>query len=185
MEKVKLTKKQAEVLNAALQHQDKLSMVKELTKVLEEISLDTLIEALYTGYEVEPEFKEWDWVVYLTPCLEERVGMITDVFHDEEKFVINNYSYTRQKDHILRHANEIEVEEAEKAEWHNRGRDVWELRTGDILVDRFGSIIEIQSCHNGEVVYTFGEYKLTDKIENIKEEFYVAFFVEDRQLPIL
>ena len=78
MEKVKLTAKQAEAIESMLEHCTKHALVsgyvdsdhlntpfyKALYKKLKPASLDTIIRALYIGYEVEPELKVGDKVIY-------------------------------------------------------------------------------------------------------------------------
>ena len=41
----------------------KLKVTEKQAEILEELSLDELARILYTGYEVEEEFKKGDWIV--------------------------------------------------------------------------------------------------------------------------
>src|SRR5699024_11169044 len=67
-EKVKVTPKMDELIRNTLKKYERHKIVEKYNSIAcdykNEMDLDTLIKALYIGYEVEPEFKVGDWVVH-------------------------------------------------------------------------------------------------------------------------
>lgn len=151
MNKVKLTREQAEELEIQKRELKPKDIVQRriLTiypnSVFTSIELDTLIKALYIGYEIKEEFKVGDWVV------KEFEGITGDVIGKVEKIDESNYgveqlhglwsNFLKHKTIIVnegnvRHATPEEIEqEKERRWWAKHDRKVWELRVGDVLWD--------------------------------------------------
>ncbi|MEN2468133.1 hypothetical protein [Ornithinibacillus sp. JPR2-1] len=101
------------------------------------IDLDTLIKALYIGYEVDPKFEVNDWVVVNNhgDIWTSRIAKITHdeiaVYVDECPYVDNKQYYVFSK---LRHATPEEIQrEKERRWWAKFGRNINEYKKGDII----------------------------------------------------
>lgn len=184
MEKVKVTKEQAEAIEKYANSNKKELCIENwvkghfhTNKVLSELSLEELAKALYIGYEVEPEFKVGDWVYNEKAGTVARVGERYDggewVWVDDEEFTFYSVNDTR-------HATPEEIEkEKERRWWAEHGRDVWELKTKDMLVHReTGSLFEVFMVTDGYVRLN-GVPSRT--FEEVKNYYKVAFFAEDRK----
>lgn len=132
MKKVKVTRGQAEA-------------IEEFQKTVHElgISLDELKVIFESGYEVKPEFKVGDWVYDMqcnkVACVDRRGVDDIRVWVDDEDF--NFFAIVN-----IRHATPEEIQqEKERRFWKKHGRDVWELKRGDIVRLSNGWIIEIDS----------------------------------------
>src|SRR5699024_4499260 len=116
MKKVKLTQKQYDG-------------VDKIAKLFEGFQLDRLkkvIEIIERGYEVDPEYKVGDWVVHKDKG---EIGKVVEV--SDLNTSIEYYSDSHSK---FRYATESEIKEEKQRRWWNaHGRDVWELKEGDIL----------------------------------------------------
>lgn len=141
-------------------------------KNLEGIDLDKLIRALYFGYEVEPEFKVGDWVV---TKVTNHIGKITGFSNITNYYDIEGI----QTDHI-RHATPSEIaEEKERRFWKKHGRDVWELREGDILISKTVKYPEFVTYVNGLGVHFLGGNYET--WATLKKGYEIVCFAEDRK----
>src|SRR5690625_2466896 len=82
------------------------------------VTVSMLARYFYIGYEVEPEFKPNDYVIYA----DGKVGQYFPV----------PKGYAQQMP--VRHATPEEIaEEKERRFWNKNGRDVWGLRKRDVL----------------------------------------------------
>lgn len=187
MEKVKLTREQANAIEYALQEVDEykgnldrllrhasmnnVNFRNEL-HLLDTIDIVTLAKALYIGYEVEPEFKVGDWVVNISN------GYIKLIENEREANFLNN-DYIKR--HELRHATSEEIaEEKERRWWAKHGREVWELKVGDFLInEKLGTIEEVKEIKWQK--YLIGKWTAYMELDYIKDNYSVAFFVEDRK----
>lgn len=131
-EKVVLTKEQAKA-------------IEEFQKTVHElgISLDELKGIFESGYEVKPEFKVGDWVYDMqynkVACVDHRGVDDIRVWVDDEDY--NFFAIVN-----IRHATPEEIEEEkERRFFAEYGRDVWELKRGDIVRLSNGWIVEIDS----------------------------------------
>lgn len=135
MKKVKLTREQAEAIEEykkaqIAQHKEiKENPLKLVGWVhpLVELETDEFMDALYEGYEVEPEFKVGDWVYdaqYNKVAPIERVE-VNRVWVDDDE--LNFYSIED-----VRHATPEEIaEEKERRWWKKNGREPWGLKKYD------------------------------------------------------
>lgn len=151
--------------------------------VLALTDFDDLARALYIGYEVEPEFKVRDFV-------KNDRGRVVEILEDKgNSFVVGwiangkLYKETVSKNSILRHVTKQEIWWAE----HERGD--WELRRGDVIVDKRHSRyfivtgFALDRYYMQPINYIDEEshpYQ-TRLIDDVKDNFKVAFFVEDRK----
>ena len=113
MSKVKLTKYEAEEFEA-------------LFKIYSDESLYKIANAIKHGYEVEPEYKVGDWVVYEYSSRPEQINAICN-----RKIETNsNYGYADR----FRHATESEIaQEKERKWWSEHNRAPREIKMGDII----------------------------------------------------
>ena len=168
MEKVKLTREQANAIEHALQevdeykgNPDRLLRHASMNNVnfrnelhlLDTIDIVTLAKALYIGYEVEPEYKVGDWVVNANGT----IGKITNIneFGEFEGFW-EEIEMLCEKDNFVRHATPEEIEKGKERRWWAKlGRQPYEFKMGDIVTwEVKKGLFEVVS-HKGEM------YKLT------------------------
>ena len=159
-EKVFLTQEQADAIEDLLKDRTAESIVKEKANpllgggvyidksnhiIFTETELDTLIRALYIGYEVEPVFNVGDWVVHefgsKTYKIAEGKPLIEcDYVLDNGNSVLKDY---------LRHATPSEIaEEKQRRWWKSHNRDVWELKINDMIYSKVTKTYD-------EVVFVF------------------------------
>src|SRR5690625_374345 len=185
MEKVKLTREQANALESLLEDYTKEEIIKENFNPIERLreylddenknivfrhlSDEMLVKALYFGYEVEEQYKKGDWVKAKDD------GRLIKLIHD---FMVEEANGC--KNHLIEPATEDEI----SVEWWMRnGREHWELRYNDILIDEqgnlysfveeCGALLELYSCHVGGV-------KLKS-YEELQDNFQIVCFAEDRK----
>ena len=187
MEKVKLTQEQADAI-------ENISFREEAAKLqingwkhrenrcLNHLTFDDFIKALYIGYEVEPKFKEWDWVVY-----RDEVFRIT-VKLEDGTFVIENDRAFEQEipPFLLRYATPEEIAKAKRRRWWNyHNRDEWEVREKDLLINLENyKFIQINEIEGNEIWYAYINEYLIDNMhisELCDSNFKVVFFSEDKK----
>ena len=193
MSKVKITQEQASEIELRKQNFSNESTIEKhlegwkSIRILNLLTLDELIRALYIGYEVEPEFKKGD-IVKDVYC---GVREIAEV-NEEGMFLYTNYKNTEKAwfgnktdDYKrIRHATDIEVEAYKKRRfWSKNNRDVWELKKGDILKDRnlyYYSVIQpnLYKPAQNETRVTGGLW-IAD--EDLEKNYKVACFAHDRK----
>lgn len=194
MEKVKLTKEQAKAIEYALQevdeykgNPDKLLRHASMKNVyfrnelhlLNSIDTVNLAKALYIGYEVEPKFEVGDWAVW-------RSAKGVDVVKQIEKVEgyriwadwLDEGSLLFAPSDEIRHATPEEVEtEKERRWWAKHGREVWELKDGDVLLNRDNELCEV-TRENNLNVFINGTPRQRSAVGY---GFKVVCFVEDRK----
>lgn len=190
MGKVKLTQEQANAIErfksepkADLVKQHVMWKWKSAGKSLNDLTIDELIRALYIGYEVEPKFKVGDWVYYQGQYEAERVGKITHIGNDYIRYDIG---YSNNKKYF-RHATSEEIaKEKERRWWKSHDRNVWELKKGDLIIDKLNA----HSCavkivehvdENGFNLLVDGLSHFPISLESIKENYKILCFAEDRK----
>lgn len=178
---VKLTRKQEEALQIIDQKVPKSSAVNrhikgweaEELKTLNDLSLDEFIKCLYMeDCEVEPKYEVGDYIFSRTW---EDIGKVTSInettvtaerFQDESKYI--------------RHAYEHEIQhEKERRFWDRHGRDVWELREGDLIKDNDSHDLKEVQKVKGRITVV-GGFSGYDRIDFIKEYYHVVCFAENR-----
>src|SRR5699024_1047502 len=99
---------------------------------LNALSTDEFIRALYIGYEVEETYEVGDWVYVEAP--KEGLPNVYQVMNADKYSVNLDRLYGNFKNSKLRHATPEEIaEEKQRRWWAKHGRNVWELREGDLL----------------------------------------------------
>jgi hypothetical protein len=174
-EKVKVTVKQKEAIDRLNEYQ--LEQIKDFKKnpekyadwvsPLNELPEKKIIDALYIGYEVEPEFLIGDTVINKETGIIEKVdGYMTTI--------LERYSDK------YRHATPSEIaEEKERRFFARHGRKPWELREGDVLQDKedgYTATISFVSKSN-EVHF---EDEISYHLSSIKKYCKVVCFAESR-----
>jgi len=197
MEKVKLTREQAEALEKAVNRYDKdLTVVRhaerylleEDERKLTELTTVEIAKALYIGYEVEETFKVGD----LVKCnwgsgeYEDKVYEIVNISSVKDREIeINWLDNPYPMKEWLRHATPEEIaEEKQRRWWASHGREVWELRKGDVI-EKLCSPYEFEAW---EIVSTDGQYiyaknfnKINPKTAQMDVNYKVICFAEDRK----
>ncbi len=151
MQKVKLTQEQADTVEENTADKETAirlhvggSWLAPVNKCLNKLTLDELVRALYIGYEVEEEYKEDDWVVL-------KDGNIVRIYYVKNGVYSSNVvgypkgkvfaydlggDYWYDYEEIERHATPEEIaQEKERRWWEKHGREVREIKVGDILYD--------------------------------------------------
>ena len=198
MEKVKLTREQANAIEWALQKEneyspDRLLRLRSSDNAnfhnelypLNDIDIAVLARALYIGYEVEPEFKVGDWVVRTSDeGLYFEKNKIFRAGHDiDDKGVQEEDSDIYHVPSNLRHATPEEIaEEKERRWWKKHGRDVWELRKGDVLYDSIEEEALVFEKHDQDLDDEVAHFTngLWEPMRNVKRRLRVVSFVEQR-----
>lgn len=153
-EKVKLTREQAEAIKElkkrkfdddVIVHNTVFYQVTErerdtLYTALKDIHLDSLIRALYIGYEIEEEYKVGDWVVITEE--HNSKGKVLQIKIVESAILNLDYGNGFQSwwpVSSLRHATPEEIKtEQERRVWAKIGREVGEFRDGDLSIGKDG-----------------------------------------------
>ena len=143
-EKVKVTKEQAEALDKAkgifnlaafidFANEESKPMNNHSLVLRREFDKETLLQAVFYGYDVEPQFKVGDWVIWETK-FELVVVQIKNKIRDTGiSFGFNKEEY--HSDYIVRHATPLEIKaEKERQLWKSIDREVGEFREGDTAV---------------------------------------------------
>lgn len=183
MSKVVLTKEQAEAIETLKKEKSFREIiwlnlnantwggtyVEKPKRIIVKMNFDDLIKALYIGYEVEPEFKAGDWVVNTSS------GYIKLIENEREANFLNN-DYIKY--HELRHATAEEIAtEKERRWWEKNGREVWELKEGDILISKkTDKVYEVGLVSDNVTQLNVSFYHIND----VKQDFKVACFAEQR-----
>src|SRR5690625_4883696 len=182
MEKVKITPEQAKEIEEISEGSQPFIVSYHAKGILawehlSELSLDELIRALYIGYEVEPEFKVGDWVVW------DEIKIIGQLVEIDSVLRVDSIDYDvpqSVKLDELRHATPSEIaEEKERRWWAKHGRNLWELRKGDLLIDKhFGKIAEVREVEDKH--YLIGAITSYEPLDFIKRNYTVVCFAEQR-----
>lgn len=152
-------------------------------RALNDLSTKEFLDALYIGYEVEPEYKENDWLNYLTIHGDLKTDKVIDVSDDRVLMELSN-SWVHFNN-VKSHATPSEIaEEKEHRWWAKHGRDVWELKDYDLLKGLSTGLI-YQVFIFGDDLYvatreTFENVE-QDDIAALKQMFEIACFAEDRK----
>ncbi|WP_079708109.1 hypothetical protein [Paraliobacillus ryukyuensis] len=174
-EKVKVTKKQAEILDncknkTSLLRRTILSILSGKESAMYELSTDDLAKAIYIGYEVEEEYKKNDWIVVEDcPCdhIIGKVQKIKDVEHIEGYDTMYHYEdwWSDKRKTKLRHATEQEIAQEKKLRfWNGLGRYIEEYKDGDIILNPDGEIDEVREIKEDGLIVsrTFGEFEKSE-----------------------
>ena len=187
MSKVKLTQKQARMFE---NHKD---AVKELLEKrvcdncptsIDSLPIDDVVKAIVYGYEVEPEFKVGDFVVWHGSIVNIKHPQTNDYKDDGSCYFTlersDGSTYGNISRDEIRHATPEEIaEEKERRWWRARNRDVWELRAQDILKQKSGNeLAEVKKVHNSG--YLIGKWTCYESKEYVKKHYTVVCLAENR-----
>lgn len=158
MSKVTITEEQASEIEKRKQNFSNESTIKkhlegwEYKRILNSLTLDELIRALYIGYEINPEFKVREWVTVIDHECEKYVGITALVTNTNAlkltpiglDFDNGNQVF---KLHEVRHATPEEIaEEKQRRFWHENGRGVGEFKKNDVIYNKnIGDLDEIMT----------------------------------------
>lgn len=175
MEKIQLTQKQADAIEYALNKtddykDDKDRLLRDISRdyvnfhndlfPLNKIDIAVAAKALYVGYEVIPQFKVGDWVIFeykAVRVIGEILEIETDEFFtakvDDPKYQVpQNIALSK-----LRHVIPEEIQQEKKRRfWEKLGREVYEYEEGDIVGvegSKFITYISYEDLDRGEVEF--------------------------------
>jgi len=189
MGKVKLTKEQAEATELYLEHNDedvemflwahaRSNWTGPFYEPLNGLSQGDLARALLIGYEIGPEIKIGDFVdigLFGISKIAEVTGVKGDTIAINGSDEYHEFKINR----VL--TDEEKQEEKQRRWWAENGREVWELKEGDVLKDIYQREIHevVGIGFMGSVMFEGDtSYRAVDEIE-IKCT--VVCFVEDRK----
>lgn len=199
MEKVKITQEQADAIEWLLNTKesqitegatdwDKEGIViahcrcdvgwYEQASPLNHMCRRKLIKALYIGYEVEPRFKEDDYVVIKETGEVAQIQPHPPAFPYPDYLLSCNGCFTSHHVDELRHATKQEIW------WFENNREVWQLKKGDII-RKFvvnGEFYEVTNV-DGEFIGLFdiGRSRMeTEEIDIVSGGYIVVCFTHDR-----
>lgn len=203
MDKVVLTSEQADAIDKYIndlsrshwqQKVNKLRSEVFIDKCLLELSTDDFMHVFKHGYDLAPAFKPGDWVVRKEDGV---VGQVTFYCPDEEIALAEKSAggIISSSSRLLRHATKEEIKkEEENDQFHKQGREPWELKRGDVLVERKKNSLDATSyifiCTTVnkkvlnpklEVLRLKYKLKFKESLSYIKENYKVVYFVEDKK----
>src|SRR5699024_7802523 len=153
MEKVKLTQEQAWMIEnhgGAIERLMRKHHMKNCPTYIDELTTQQVVDAYFGGYEVEETFKVGDWVVRTKELGHQnfyegkifKVKRIDKGYLTGDLLVVDNDDNSEHLFGNIRHATPEEIEREKQRRWHmnaerrwwkEHGRDVWELKKGDLL----------------------------------------------------
>lgn len=188
MGKVKLTQEKADVLEGVItrvgsnehivsMHADKEVPWGQEEYAMNDFSLDTLIRALYIGYEVEQEFKAGQYVAHKHG----NIGIITEV--NESVLKVEHYcgGVVYWTTDIVNHPTPEEISKYKQSRWWAKhGRKVWEIRDHDVLTHISAGGTYVVFYNSVETVMFYGG-EANRAMEDVKNNFSIKYFAEDRK----
>ncbi len=187
MEKIQLTQEQKDRIDFILRNWEPPvnSTIEEIVlrthehmwketqnRCLNDLSLDTLARVLYTpdSYEVIPQYKVGDWVVY---AHDNSIWEITkDTYNDGTHINLMNGNEIMNvvSANHLRHATPEEIAKEKKRRfWDKLGREVDEYKEGDIVSyrDLFTPLIDVE-VNNCKVHFPSDSGRFDVPIEDVR-----------------
>lgn len=184
LKKVRLTKEQARAVevfkdnNLTLKDYAYENLSEELDPI-QILGIDKMARALYVGYEIEPDLKVGDWVVWDDMKI---IGQLVEI-DSELRVDAIEYDFPQSIPlKVLRHATPEEIaEEKERRWWHKHGRGVWELKERDLLRQVHDNTKhEVRRMYkDGSVSFVNDSGALTKL--SIQNHYKVICFAEDRR----
>lgn len=205
-DKIILTSEQEDAIIRIIKKMDRQAIIQlhaniankydDQDSVLNQLSLDELIKVLYVknSYEVEPEYKENDWVLLedgqvaqLSKFITHNDGSTNWALDIWSNYFGRRHEIARKEDEIKRLLTDDEASKA-KDQWFfaENGRKPWELREGDMLISRFNK----NSCdvkfveatdETGTLLVNGEKDEFLETIEMVKDKYIVLAFVDDRK----
>lgn len=187
-EKVKLTQEQADWIEKYTLTQEQVDYMidiqphrKRPDSPIVDWSVSKLAKALYTGYEVEPEYGIDCWVLYENEQCQDVVTKIIDIQYGNNRVQFDSISDWQHIKSIQRHATPEEIaKEKERRWWAKHGREPWELKEDDVLTrndDGFPWFVG-KKRDSLPGYYLDGEHF---NLEDIRNNYRVIVFVHDRK----
>jgi len=160
--------------------------LKDFEKPLLKLTPEKYHDALYIGYEVEPEFKAGQWIYDIT----DKNKTVIEVAYVTDRRV-HGFWKTQHSDidtnvaiENARHFTKAEIAKArERSWWAKNDRDVWEIREDDIL-EYLNDLYIVDSFDSERVYLKSGIERKSDYAEPfdfVKKHFKVVAFSEDRK----
>lgn len=186
MEKVKITQEQADAIESIREGNGltEANIRKQLDGDwwdisarcdLNKLSIEEFLNAYYVGYEVEEEFKVGDWIHTTYEDGEVRIGSVLNFIFGSQPYTDNNHiGETTHR----RHATPEEIAtEKQRRFFAKNNREVWELKSGDIVRSQFFGPLEVVECADGSL-----SLDLNDTLHDIHtDKDKVVCFAEDRK----
>lgn len=187
MSKVKLTKKQADAIEYEMAGSERALEIftrihlngwrANRNQCLNELTLDELVRAVLIGYEVVPEFKIGDKLIYQY----KQNNIFGEVNRDLSVRWSDNVESTKEKIEQLndlgevRLATESEIKEEKRRRWWSaRDREVWEVYEGDIIkAKEDGLAFNVSSLNI--------DYLTCLSVEELDERYAVICLAENRE----
>lgn len=144
---------------------------------LNSMNMLTLVDALRIGYEIRPNFEIGDLVKFAKST----TGKVYKVTGNRGGLIFLEHNLNAPERN-LQHLTDKEKVEYEW--WDSRGREVWELKKGDIL-EFFGDLLIVDDFIFDQVIllmrYESSENSYAQELDYVKENYMPVCFAEDRQ----
>lgn len=202
MQKVKLTREQADALEELLEYNAKIDILREKIRSSEEDNIyadnnknivfkhlndEQLLKALYIGYEVKPKFKVGDWVVNRSSG---EVDKVVDVEYETGMIYVSGWAI-KVKESLLRHATDEEIAKEKRIEWWAKhDREEYEFRKNDVVkydCSEWGGIYIVTSdpykcnAYDEKCVRVYNRYQRKTSISVPVKDLRIICFAEDRK----
>lgn len=147
---------------------------------IKKIDFEELIKALYKGYEAKQKFNKGDWVFDFK---NNEIAKVRYYDVNEKRVWIEHCNLPFFFIEETRHARLEEIAEEEKRRWWaSHGREVWELKRNDVLIDEEGKTFIIDKFFSsGNDQRVLFKNDSLEYMNNIKELYKVLCFAEDRK----
>lgn len=144
------------------------------SKILKDMGFYRVMRAIFQGYKTKEHFEVGDWA-------KDSKGRLFKITEDRV--------HTANNDPRYQELEKATDEEVKKYWWNKHGRDVWELKEGDVLIinDHSYQIVAQVIEKEGETLYWFdspdGPGNVTQQhlIDEDEWEWQVIYFAEDRK----
>lgn len=149
---------------------------------INDLTVSKLAKALYIGYEVEETFEVGDWVVRTKELGHQnfyegkifKVKRIDKGHLTGQRVVVDNDDNSEHVFENIRHATPEEIaEEKQRRWWGENGRDVWELKQGDVVMGKHREIHEVTADPKS---HRYGCYTMDDSFDVDKNELIEEFY---------
>lgn len=152
---------------------------------------DVLLQAIFYGYEIKPEFKVGQYIVYENGAIKNtmKITVVNKEYITVEPIykLFEEYNKISVNSPLIRHATPEEITiEKQRRWWRKYGRKVWELRKNDELTSNIMNTT-YRVVQQGEQIT--GLFKLNhpdetflyEDNEKLDEIYRVKIFAEDRK----
>lgn len=150
--------------------EDQAKIIEETKFALAGFSNEILVRCLNGEYEIKPRFKVGEYIVYENEIVKNVMQIINidsdDIIVEPIYTGFEDYNRVSVNSPLIRHATPEEIaEEKERRWWKKHGRDVREVRSGDIIYSYSTGITFVRN-DNARHVTSFDGFQVVCFVEN-------------------